>query len=230
MRKWFSFFIVFFFSSYIIHALDIRISQGETGFDVRGEYNRVFDYCQDMMAFGSIELNDRFCFGMGAAFGFIGNELDIKAFGSTSFSLLRNKTLNLNLAYIYNNIPGFQMQSQTILPYISYGGRWAGIAAGISFRFSRFFNEDPLFEPVLSFSAYANFLKNKKTQAGIKCVNFNKFYAGNMGSYTLSLNGTWFFSKQASLVGEIVLLQSGSVGLSATLYGLACQLGMRFLW
>jgi len=212
----------------------VSITRKELGFGFRGEYNRVFNYCQDFIVSGNIELDNRCAFKIGTAMGTLGDKLDIKAFGSGHFIPLTGKALNLNLAYTYNGIPEYQTHSHTILPYISYNGQWLGIALGPAFRFTSFFGESPVYEPLLSFSIYVNFINTKKLTAGIKCANFIDLYIRNSGSYSLSANGMFHlntrFNTQWSLVGELEFIQSGSISLTAAFYGFACRGGLRYRW
>ena len=228
--KWFFLLLVLLFPLHDIHALDITITGAEIGFDFRPEYNRSFYYCQDFAIFGSIELNNRYMFKSGAALGHVGEEFDIKAFFSGRFTPLVGKNLNLSLAYIHYSIPGYQMRSHSILPYVSWDGRWAGFALGTNLRFTGFFAEPALFESMLSFSGYVNFLHNDRIVAGIKCANFYDFYAGNFGSYWFSIYGTLQLHKHWALFSELTIMQSGSVALSATFYGFAYRGGVRFIW
>jgi len=224
----FSCFYSFFLNN--LSALEPRVTKKQLGFEYRGEYNRVFNYCQDFVVFGDIELNKRYRFKAGAALGTLGGEPDIKVFGSGHFIPFIGKAWNFNLAYIYNSIPGYQVTSQTVLPYLSYNGPWVGIAVGPTFRFTSFFGEKALYEPLLSFSLYANFINNKKFIAGVKCANFSDFYARNTDFFSLSANGTFHLNTQWSLVSELEFIQSGNLSLSAAFYGFACRGGIRVSW
>ena len=226
-----SFFIaIFFLSLPSLHSLDINISNKELGVNIRGEYNRTFYYCQDHAIFAGIELNNRYMFKTGFALGTIGGETDIKAFGNGQFNLFTDIPLNLHIAYIYYGIPGFEMQSHSILPFISYTGKRAGIMLGINLRNTSFFGESPIFESILSFSVYLNIINTDTFLVSIKCENFNDFYAGNFGSYSLNLNGALHINDNWSLIAAIDLLQSGSETLAANFYGIAFMGGIRYKW
>jgi hypothetical protein len=214
-----------------LNALDLHITKIELGLDIRGEYNRTFYYGGDIALTGAIELNDFFCAKIGLSLGgFLEEALDIKSFGSFHITPLAGYGLEISLAYIYNGLPKYETHSSSILPYISYNGRWAGISLGVNFRFTSFFGEPPLYESMLSFSGYINFVNVEMLVIGIKCANFYDFYAGNMGSYSFAIYSRVNFNKNWSVISDLELLQSGSVGLSATFYGIAVRMGIRYLW
>jgi hypothetical protein len=228
--KWPSFLIIFLLFLPSLNALNLHLAKSELGLDIKGEYNRVFNYSADVAVTGAVEINDRLSAKAGLSLGGMGNGLDIKSFGSFNIIPLSGYDFRMNLAYIYNGLPGYETHSHSVLPTISYNGRWAGIALGINLRFTSFFGEPSLFEPMLSFSVYANFINEKTVALGIKFANFNDFHAGNMGSYFFSLNARVHYNKNLALVSEVGLLQSGSVGLSATYYGFSFRTGIRYLW
>jgi hypothetical protein len=228
--KWPSFLFLFFLFLPGLNALDLHLSKSELGLDIRGEYNRAFEYIGDFAVSGAVELNNFFDAKAGLSLGGLEDGLDIKAFVSFFIIPLPVHELRINLAYIYNGLPDYETHSHSVLPYISYHGRLAGIALGINLRNTSFFGESPLFESMFSFSAYVNFINDKIFVAGIKFANFNDFHAGNMGSYSISINGKVNFGNNWSTVAELALLQSGSVGLSAAFYGISFRMGIRYIW
>ncbi|MDR2553595.1 MAG: hypothetical protein LBD31_10600 [Treponema sp.] len=153
-----------------------------------------------------------------------------KAFAGGEAALPISLPLYAGLAYIYNGLPGYEIYSHTLLPLMSLKGRWAGIALGPGFRFTEFFGEPPVFESMISFSAYVNFLDREKLRLGLRCANFNNFNAGNMGAYFINLNSTVYLTKQCALINEFEILQSGSVALSANFYGIVYRGGVVFTW
>jgi hypothetical protein len=213
-----------------LYALDLHFTECELGLDIRGEYNRVYYYGGDIALTGAIELNDFFCAKTGLSLGGLEDVLDIKFFNSLHITPLAGYGLEFSLAYIYNGLPDYETYSHSILPYISYNGRWAGISLGVNFRFTSFFGEPPLHESMISFSGYINFVNVKLLVIGIKCANFYNFYAGNMGSYSFSIYNRVNFIKNWSVISDVELLQSGSVGLSSNFYGIAFRMGVRYIW
>jgi hypothetical protein len=228
--KWLFFLTIYLLFLSGLNALDLHLTKSEVGLDIRGEYNRAFNFIGDVAVTGAVEFNDRYSAKAGLSLGGIGDDFDIKAFGSLYMIPFSGYGFKINLAYIYNGLPGYETHSHSVLPYISYYGRWAGIALGVNLRNTSFFGEPPLFESMLSFSGYVNFVNDKLFVVGIKCANFYDFQAGNMGSYSISINGRLNYNKNLSLVSELELLQSGSIGLSAIFYGVSFRMGVRFIW
>jgi hypothetical protein len=213
-----------------VYAMDIRISGKELGLYVRPEYNRTFYFCADISAAGAVTLNERFTIQSGLALGNTGNEFDIKAFASGDAALPVPIPLYVSAAYIYNGLPGYETHTQAILPLISYKGRWAGLSLGTNLRFTSFFNEPAVFESMISFSGYVNFLNNRILRLGMRVANFSDFTAGNTGSYFLNLNSAIRLNGRTSLIHEIEILQSGSIAAAANLYGFAYRGGVVFSW
>jgi hypothetical protein len=186
----------------------------------------------------SMELNNRFTASGGIALGVPGKSIEAKTLVCASFrpfagmqaEIPAEVPLEISLAYVYNGLPAYQSHAHTILPLVSYNGERAGIAVGPGLRFTSFFGEPALFESILSFRAYACFLKKENFLLGIRIANFSDFYVGNMGSYSLCLYSAIRFNEQWSLTNELELVQSGSVALSANFYGIALRGGMRFTW
>ena len=213
-----------------LFALDIRVTEGKLGFNFTAEYNRTFHFCQDYAIFGGIELNNRYSFKAGAALGKIGSETEIKFLGSGRVTPFTGIPLNLNLSYIYNGLPGFQMHSHNILFYLSYDWRRGGIALGFNFRNTSFFGETSLFEPLPVYSMYFNFLNTDRFILGIRCSNFSLFYVGSLGQISFSLNGILRLNQHWSLSNELVMTQSGNTFFAATFYRFAYTGGLRFSW
>ena len=224
------FFLSFFLCLQNIHAFDIDITGKEAGVYFKGEYNRSFYWYGDISIIGAVELNNKFTFKGGFLYGKTNYDTDIKAFTGARFDPWADKPLNLSLSYIYNGLPEYEVHSHTILPVISYNAKWAGIGVGTSFRFTSFFGEPAVFESLLSFSGYVNFINNEKLRLGISCANFSDFHAGNMGSYSLGLNSVIHINRKWSVINDFELMQSGSTGLSATFYGISWRGGMKFTW
>ena len=213
-----------------LFALDIEITEKKLMFSFRAEYNRTFHFSHDYAIFGGVELNNRYAFRTGFALGKLGDETEIKAFGSAGFIPFADLPLNLNLSYVYNGLPGFRMHSHSILPYFSYDWLRAGIAFGFNSRYTSYFGEAFLFEPMFVFLMYFNFLDTEKLTLGIKCSNFSQFYIGHFGHLSFSLNGTWRLNQNWVLWSELEMVQSGNLFLTATFYRFVYTGGLKFSW
>ena len=228
--KQFFFLLVFLLLLQNLQALDIQITGKEAGFDFRGEYNRALLFLMDFSAFGVMELNDRYTVKGGLSLGNMEDGVDIKTFTKGGIGPLFGTPLRFDLAYIYNGLPAYETHTHTLLPVASFNGRWAGIAIGTGLRFTRFFGEPSFFESMLSFSVYVNFIDKEKLRIGMSWANFNDFFAGTMGSYSLGLNSAVTLNEQWSLANDIELLQSGGGTLAANFYGIVYRGGVRFTW
>ena len=213
-----------------LQAGDLHITSIGLGFNFRGEYNRGLGFSHDYSVMGNMELNDIFTAGAGFSLGGAGNEFNLKAFTSGHYAPFTNLPLKFNVAYILNAIPEYEMNSHSIFPWLSWDWRQAGIALGVSFRFTNFFGSAPVFEPVLSLSGYYNFWNGENFTAGLRVANFNEFYTGNFGSLSIGLNGRYTLNERCTLTGALELIQSGIDGLSTTFYGVVFTGGVRFLW
>jgi hypothetical protein len=210
-----------------LHALDIRVTEKEAGFFIKGAYDQTFLGYGELSVEGAAELNNRYTFRGGIA---LGKSRDIKAFAGGQFYPVVNKIFNVKLAYLYKGLPEYDYREQTIMPLVSFDGRRAGIALGSGFRLSSFFGESLLLEPFPSFSVYFDFLKNEKLRLGISCANYDDFSSGNMGSFWLRLNCSVRLDRQWSFSNEFDLLQSGSGVLAASFYGIAGRGGVKYTW
>jgi hypothetical protein len=219
-----------FFPLQILSALDLKVSGRELALAWRPEYHRALGFCQDLAASGALELDNRYALRAGLALGNVDRGAGIKLFTAGEIALPAPLPLYFNLAYIYNGLPGWETHTHGVLPFVSLKGRRAGIALGINFRLSSFFNEAPVFESMLSISGYVNLIVTDVFTLGLRCANFNDFNAGNMGSYSLTLENNVRLSKQFALSCDIELIQSGSVALTANFYGLAFRAGVVYRW
>ena len=222
--------IVILFSAANVCALDIKITEKEIEVYYKNEYNRSFNYYGELSTVGSIELNDSYSLKSGFSIGMDEGGADIKLFTNAGIEPIKKIPLKLSLTWNYNGLPEYETHTHTIQPVISYNTGRAGIATGISFRFTSFFGESALYESVFSFSAYFNFINNERLRIGISCANFNDFYAGNMGAYLFGFNSAVNINDNWSIVNDIELMQSGSVALSANFYGIAWRTGAVFSW
>jgi len=221
---------LFFLCLQNIPALDIAITEKEAEASLKGEYNRSLLYYGELSSAGRLELNSRCTFSGGISLGKAEGITDIKLFTAARVDPLEGKPLHLTLGYIYNGLPEYEAHSHTILPVVAYNAKRAGIAIGMGLRFTSFFTEPALFESMLSFSGYFNFINNETLCIGINCANFDDFSVKNMGAYSFGLNSSVRLNGQWSLINELRLLQSGSVGLSSNFYGIALRTGVKFTW
>ena len=233
MRK--LFLLLFFLCLHYAEAQGINSFEKELEAHIGGEFSRGLGAYADFGIAGAIEINDIWFFKGGAALGKTEYDYDIKAFTNAGMQIFKNFPLVFTIAYIYNGLPEYDVNSHTVLPVIAINGKRAGIAAGVSFRFTSFFGGDAVFEPVLSFAGYLNFFNNERFLLGIRCANYSDFYPGNMGAYLLSLNsainlGAINLGQQWTILAALELIQSGSVALSANFYGIAIRGGIRYSW
>jgi hypothetical protein len=214
-----------------LYAFDVNITGREFGFDIRPEFNRAFRFCYDTSFFGSLEINKKLNLGAGIAIGLTGEAFNIDLFGRGEFKLpLRRVPLSFNLLSIYNGLPGYLTHMYTALPFLSLKWKWGGFSVGTTLRSTIFDREPAFFESILAFSAFVNFYQTDRMKIGLEAANFDNFLAGNMGSYFLNLNSLIRLTKEVSLINEIRLEQTGSVGLDANLYGLAYRGGLVCRW
>jgi hypothetical protein len=223
---------LFLICLYKLPALEIQITHKEAGSDFRLEANNSLGFGGDFSAFGDIELNDHFGAKAGFALGSLDREFEIKVFSSVCYTSLFDIPLNVTLLYNYDGLPGpsYNCHVHSLLPYVSYNGKWAGISVGANFRFTSFFGEPAIFESMLSFSGYVHFITSEKLLAGLRCANFSDFYIKNMGAYSLSLFYNIRITDQWSIANELEFMQAGSVGLSSDYYGFTYRGGVRFTW
>ena len=222
--------LFYFFVIYNLGALDFRVTDKELGFDLRGEYNRGLLYSVDASLLGAAEINGMYSISGGLSFGAAGGSFDIKSFLRADLSPFKPSFLSAGFAWIYNGLPGFETHTHTLLPHFSLNTKWAGIIIGYGIRYNEFFGELSLVETFLSFSIYANIVKNEKLHLQIVWANFDDFYAWNFGAYSLGVKGNITFNENWTMVNELTVLQSGSVALSSNFYGIVYRGGVRFSW
>jgi len=222
--------LIFFICVREIHALDIEITEKEAEVQTRGEYNRNYLFFGDISTTGGIELNNRLKFRTGFSLGWAQDITDIKLFSSARFGVLAKWPLGVELTWIYNGLPEYEAHNHTILQFISWNAKYAGITIGPGFRFTSFLKEPAIFETTLSVSIYANFVNNEKLRIGVSLANFNDFQANNFALYSLCFNSAVRIDRRWYLLNELELKQSGGDGLSATFYGIAMRGGAKFKW
>jgi hypothetical protein len=165
-----------------IYSLDIAISRSELELKITPEYNRSFYFCWDIMAVGSLEINNLVTIKGGLAMGMTGITFDINTVISGEVDLPFWSPLFFGLGYTYNGLPGYKTNTHTLLPAVSVRGKWAGITIGPALRFTGF-DSVVIFEPLLAVSAFANFYNTEKLRIGIRVANFSEFMAGNFRDF-----------------------------------------------
>jgi hypothetical protein len=218
-----------------VQALDIYLTGIEAELDVKGEFNRAFYYCADTALTGMLEVNNYFTLGGGLSLRGLGlgtgdGALSYSAFGKTGFRFPMRFPLELGFSYIYNGMPDYKTGIHTMLPLVSRRWKWAGFSLGTALRYTVYDRKTPIFEPILAFLVFANFINTEDIRAGLKIANFGDFSAGNMGAYFLNLNVSIGLGKRLYFINEIELYQTGSVGLSSTFYGAAYRGGIKYQW
>ena len=213
-----------------LHIVNAEITHREAGAFTTGGFNRSSYGFGEIAMTGALELNNRYSFRGGFLFEFAKPQVGLKLFTAARIAPWKKIPLRFSLAYMYAGLPKYEAHANTLMPSVMFSGKWAGIAIGVSFRFTRFFKESAIFEPILSISAYVNFYTNEKFRIGITAANFNDFGAGNMGSYSLSINSAVNITERWSIFNDLEVMQSGSVGLSSNFYGIAWRGGMKFVW
>jgi hypothetical protein len=206
------------------------VSGKELGFYIRPEYNRSFYFSSDISAVAGMEFNERYTIRGGVSLGNDINETGVKVFSGAEAALSFDIPLFAGFSWRYYGLPDYETHSHALLPLVSLKWRRAGISIGTNMRFTSFFNEAPVFESMLSFLIYFNIVNNNKLQLGLRWANFSDFAADNMGAYFLGFYSFFKLNECVSLVNEIEVLQSGSVGLSSNLYGIAYRGGVSFSW
>jgi len=224
------FMVFLFFLVSGIYGLDIEVSKTELGAAFTPGYDRVFSQGLTVSAQGLIELNDRVRFKGGFAYWTASSVYEIDTFIGGEYALPVRVPLYVNLSYIYNGMPDYETHSHSLLHTVMIKGRWAGASLGFNLRFTSFFDDPVLFEPIIAFSGYVNFYNSETFRIGISCANYSEFSAGNFGSYFFGLNNMVRFSNMVAITNDLELYQAGSVGLSANFYGIAYRCGMVFSW
>jgi len=204
--------------------------KGEIDAYLNGQYNRIFNYYGDISAIGSLELNNIFAFRLGFSLGIAGDIINVNTHTSAAVIPFSKIPFDFRVIYIYNAIPDYENNTHTILPLFSFNVARAGISLGPSLRFTSFFNEKPVFETIISFSAHINFINNDSLCIGISVSNFNEFQAKNFGAYSLKLNTTIRLNSQLRILNEFELSQSGGTGLSTAFLGFGWRGGVIFTW
>jgi hypothetical protein len=213
-----------------IYGLDIAVTQKEVSAALMPEYTRVFSQGVTVLSTGLLELNDCVTVKGGIAFWAASSVLETDTFVRGEYALPLSVPLYVDFSYIYNGLPDYKTHTHTLLHTVMIKGRRAGASVGINLRFTSFYGDWVLFEPIIAFSGYINFYSSERFTIGIRCANYSEFQAGNFGSYFLGVNNIIRFSKLIALTNDLELRQAGSTGLSAVFYGIAYRAGVVFSW
>ncbi|MCL2181765.1 MAG: hypothetical protein FWB83_11640 [Treponema sp.] len=197
---------------------------------LRGEHNRNFQYSGDFSVTGLIELENIFSLKCGLSAGTLVKSYYFNTFVSPSISPFTGLPLSFTLSYIYNGLLDYNVHTHTLLPYISFNGRTAGVSLGMNFRFTNFMGTDVIFESILSFNAYLNIYNSSAMIIGISMGNFSDFYEENLNAYSYIFYAVIRLDARWSILSGIELMQSGIDGLTTTFYGFSWRTGVRLTW
>jgi hypothetical protein len=214
-----------------LYGFEPIFTGGSLDLKTKVEYNRAFQYCYGGQAEGGLEFNKRYAVLGGLYSGRLGGDPEISAFVGHRYLLpVPGVFLRINLTYLYNGIPGYSYESHSLIPFASVEGKYGGFFLGNTLRFTVFSGSPAVFEPVLAYYGFINIINNRKGKLSIGMANFSPFAAGNFGSYYFTLGSLIRLSDGVALVNEFDSYQTGSVGLTAVLYGIAWRGGVRLTW
>jgi hypothetical protein len=214
-----------------LYGFELFPSSGSLDLKPRVEYNRSFRFCYGFQAEGSLEFNDCYTILAGLSSGWLDDEPETNAFVSQKYLLpVSRVSLGINFRYIYNGILGYGYNSHSLLPFGSVEGRYGGLLLGNILRYTVYRDSPAIFEPVLAYYVYINIINTEKLRLSIGMANFSPFMAGNLGSYYFTLESLVRLTRQVALVNEFDSYQTGSIGLSSVLYGVAWRGGVRLTW
>jgi len=225
----------FVFLSFIlilcVHSVyGIELTEKEIEARLTEEYNRGFEFNTGMSVIGGIELNKICKFRSGISFKKSEELSDLNIFLSGKYSPFSKVPVSFSLLYIFNNLYEYETSIHSILPYISYNAKRAGVSLGLNSRFTSFFEEEPQFESILSSCVYFNFVNKETLLIGVSLGNFDEFYARNIGTYSFNINTVIRINSNWSIINEFELMQSGGDGFLSAFYGFGWRGGARFSW
>jgi len=228
--------IKLFISLFLLFSLQGLFAQEiskEAEIYIRGEYNRGNYNNGEVQMLGNFGINDLLNFRTG--FSYLQNTAspELNFLFKAGVSPFKNEyaaPLSFSVSYILNTIIEYDITTHSVFPSISYKTERFGAEAGMSLRFTSFFGEDPQFESIISFYAYWNFIKTEALLIGLGCGTFDDFNARNMGAIWLDLNVDIRINDMFTIVNELVWLQSGLDGFTATFYGISYKGGVKISW
>jgi hypothetical protein len=238
-------FLVFplLFCSVCLGALEFN--EIHTDLTIKPEFHRSFGFCQEFAAEGELVIQNSYGVQGGIALGQTGKEFDLDMFMGSSYLLPLPVSLKIRLLYIYNTIPAYTYRTRTLFPLLSFQGKWGGADLGTILRFTAFDSDPAIFEPILGARVFFNFPAMGLLKLTVGLGNFSVFNAGNLGAYYLSLeskidiNGSrlikglrerWDRAPLVSLINNLELYQTGSIGLASAFQGFAWRGGFRLSW
>jgi hypothetical protein len=220
---------------------DLGIGDVDAEISFKPEYSRNMGFCYEFAFIGDAEIEKSLLVQGGIALGQTGEEFDLDLFLDAGYRLPLPLSIDLSvhLEYLYNTIPGYLYQTNSLFPHLSYRNKWVGADLGSTLRFTTFDSELISFEPIISLRLFVNVLNLKLFKLLIGAGNFSTFNLGNLGAYYLFLRGRfdlagrqeWIYgSPSVSLVNTLNLYQTGSIALTSTLQSIAWQWGVCFSW
>jgi hypothetical protein len=224
----------------------------ETEFTFQPEYNRSVGFCYEFTAAGELVIAESYTAQAGIALGQTGKEFDLDIMLGAAYRLPLPIDLKVRTMYLYSTIPEYRYQANSLLPYLSYRGKWVGADLGVTLRFTAFNEEPAIFEPVFSARIFANILNTDKVKLMAGIGNFSSFRIGNLGDYYLFLGNRIAVNRKQEggsdqqqgkrsglrgiarplifLINDFNLYQTGSSGLASTLQGVAWRGGVGLSW
>jgi hypothetical protein len=242
-------FLVFLllFCSACLGALEFNaIDEIHADFTIKPEYHRSFGFCQEFAGAGELVIRNSYALQGGIALGQTGREFDFDMFLGGSYLLPLPVSLRIRLLYIYNTIPAYTYRTNTLLPFLSFQGKWGGADLGTILRFTVFDSDFPaIFEPILGARFFFIFPAMGRLKLTVGLGNFSVFNAGNLGAYYLFLesgidvNGLRLIkglkekldkAPLVSLINNLEFYQTGSIALASAFQGFAWRGGFRLSW
>jgi len=221
---------LFFLCLQNIHSFDFQLTEANVEATLGGNYTRGSHFLGEIAGIGTVEFDNLLGFTAGFSIGRTLVDTDINAFAGVRYTPFKTLPISFSLKYIYNGFPEYEAHTSSIIPYVSYDARIAGVSLGMNFRFSSHFFEEAQFETVLSFYGYFNFINNDRILIGIGAGNLKEFHANNMGGISLNVYAQIPVADNLSIVSDIEYMQSGMDGLTATLYKMAFKTGVKISW
>ena len=221
---------LFFLCFQNAYSLDVQVTDVNVKAHFGGNYTRGAHFMGEIAGIGNVELNDTLGFRGGLSVGRTMIDTDINALVNVNYSPFENLSFIFSVAYIYNGLPEYEAHTNSIIPFVSFNARIAGVSLGMNFRFSSHFSESAQFETVLSFYGYINFINNDRLRVGIGAGNLKDFHANNMGAISMNLFAELPIAENLVIINDIEYMQSGMDGLTATLFKMSFNTGVKISW
>jgi len=208
----------------------LEITEIEAAGWYRGVHTRSLDFVNEFSAIGTIELEDKYTFKGGLAYGRSLSGNDINTLVNATWSPFEHVPLGFSVTYFYNGLPQYETHTNSIFPYVSWEAKRYGFSVGCTFRFTRFFRESAQYEPVLTFNGYVNFINIDAICIGFGFGNYDTFHVGSVASFSPKLYAKIRLDDNWQITNDIEVMQSGADGLTTTLYGIAFRTGVKYSW